>query len=268
MARQRKPTPIPLSEVRAGDAFLAPLADGRLSVCRVLQVAPDHSAVLVAASPWIGTHPPNLVDPRLREILRPSHHSHQGGPYLLWVADAVPATFARLGAIPPTDEEAVLSCASYSGWESFPLQVFLQWRWDHEREQVLAEDEAKRTAEKRGREEQRRAYKPLPTQTLEDLRRQTPFPSWTGYVELAVLRAARRIIRDTIDALIERGPEAPEPLRIDEMHHCIERFNALDAEEGFIATIEREDICGLLDELAGLIDLDDYDDCLTSRRDW
>jgi hypothetical protein len=144
----------------------------------------------------------------------------------------------------------------------------LQWRWDHEREQVLAEDDAERREEQRRWEEQRRAYKRLPAQTLEALRRQTPFEGWSGYVDPATLRAARRIIRDTIDALIELGPEAPEPLRIDEFHHCIERFNLLDAEEGFIATIEREHICGLLDDLAGLIDLDDYDECLTSRRDW
>jgi hypothetical protein len=268
MARQRKPAPIPLSEVRAGDAFLAPLQDGRLSVCRALRVAPDHSQVLVAASTWIGTRPPDPADPQLREVLRPTHHLHEGKPWLLWAIDPVPVTFMRLGAIPPTDEEASMDRGAFGGWELFPLQVFLQWRWDHERDQVLAEDGAQRRAEEAAREEQRRAYKPLPQRTLEDLRQQTPFPGWAGYVGPSALRGARRIIRATIDALIALGPDAPEPARLDEIRHCVQRFNALDADEGFIMTIEREDICELIDEVAELVGLEDYDEDLDGDRDW
>jgi hypothetical protein len=268
MARQRKPRPIPLSDVRAGDAFLAPLGDGRLGVCRVLQVAPNHSQVLVAASTWIGTQPPDPADPRLREILRLTHHSNGGEPCLLWVATAVPATFTRFEAIPPTDEEVSLDCASFSGWECSPLQVFLQWRWDHERDQVLAEDEAWRRAEDAARQDQQRAYQPLPAQTLEALRRQTFFLQLAEFTEPAVVRQARRIIRETIDALIELGPDAPEPVRIDEFHHCVERFNDLDEDASFIETGEREDICEVIFTLAALVDLDDYGEELPGRREW
>ncbi len=269
MARKRKTATIPLKEVRAGDAFLAPLEDGRRCVCRVLRVAEDHSRVLVVASPWVGTQPPDLGDPRLREVFSPTHHSWRGDPWISWITVPVPATFTRLGEIPPTEAEAVRDCASWAGgWESFPLQVFLQWRWDHERDKVLAEDAAEERAAKAAREEERRAYRPLPTQTLEDRRRRVPFESWTGYVDPPALRGARRIIRETIDALIALGPEASEPARIDAFRHCVERFNRLDEEQQFIDTIEREDICELLDELAGLVGLDDYDDCLTGRRNW
>jgi hypothetical protein len=269
MARTRKPSAIPLTEVKAGDAFLAPLQDGRLSVCRVLRVEPDHSQALVAASTWIGTEPPDLADPWLREILRPNHHAHEGRPWLLWVSDPVPASFTRLGTITPTAEEASLSCASWSGWESFPLQVFLQWRWDHERDQVLAEDEAKRRAEEAAREEQRRAYQPLPARTLQELRARTHFPHWAGYAGPTALRGARRIVREMIDALIELGPDAPEPTRLDEINRCVERFNELDEEEGgFIETIERDDIFELVHEIAALVGLEDYGDYLIGVRDW
>jgi hypothetical protein len=133
---------------------------------------------------------------------------------------------------------------------------------------VLAEDEAERRATEAAREKERRAYKPLPG-TLEDFRQQTPFPRWGGYVEPAALRGARRIIRETIDALIALGPDAPEPARIDEVRNCVERFNQLDVRfGGFIETIEREHICDLIEELASLIDLDDYDNALTGDRDW
>jgi hypothetical protein len=159
------------------------------------------------------------------------------------------------------------------GWEHLPLQVFLQWRWDHERDQVLAEDEAKQqanqAAREANRETERRAYKPLPAQTLEELRQQTPFPNWSEFVEPAPLRASRRIIRELIDALIELGPNAPEPARLDEIRRCVKRFNALDVENDlFIATIEREDICGLLDDVAALVGLDDYDESLAGDREW
>jgi hypothetical protein len=65
------------------------------------------------------------------------------------------------------------------------------------------------------------------------------------------------------------GPDAPEPVRFDEIRHSVERFNALDEEqEPFIMTIEREDICDLLNELAELIGLDDYDEAICAGRDW
>jgi hypothetical protein len=268
MARKRKSAEIPLTQVRAGDAFLAPLEDGHLCVCRVLRTEPDHSQVLVAASPWVGTQPPDLGDPRLREILCTTHHSWQGDPCVSWVTSPVPATFTRLGEIAPAEVEAASGSMSWAGWGSFPLQVFAQWRWDHERDKVLAEDAEAERAAVAAREEERRAYRPLPAQTLEDMRRRAPFAGWAGYVDPPALRGARRIIRETIDALIELGPDAPEPARIDEIRHCVDRFNLLDEDQQFIDTIEREDISELLDELAGLVGLDDYDDALTGTRDW
>jgi hypothetical protein len=125
MARRRKPAPIPLAEVHTGDAFLAPLSDGRLSVCRVLRTEADHSQVLVAACPWIGTEPPDLTEPQLREILRPTHHGGEGHPEIAWVGSPVPTTFTRLGEITPTEAEAAMPCRTWAGWETFPLQVFL-----------------------------------------------------------------------------------------------------------------------------------------------
>ncbi|MCI0461040.1 MAG: hypothetical protein L0Z62_29175 [Gemmataceae bacterium] len=267
MARQRKPAPIPLKKVRTGDAFLAPMQDGRLSVCRVLRAAPDAETVLVGASTWIGTEPPDLDEPQLRELLRPTHHLYDGEPYLLNVWDPVPATFTRLGVIPPTNKESKLSCPAFSGWDSFPLQVFLQWRWDHERDKVIAEDAAKKQAEAEARAREERAYKPLPPQTLEDLRRQTPLPRWTGWAHGSTLREARRIVRETIDALIELGPDATEPARLDVLQDFITRFNVLDGQDGLdIDTIAREELCELVDDLGALVGLDDYD--LSWDRDW
>jgi hypothetical protein len=272
MSAKRKPSggqrPIPLKKVRAGDAFLAPLEDGRLCVCRVLRVEPDGD-VLVGASAWIGTEPPDPADPQLRKLLRLTHHAWGGQVGRSWVIDdPVPANFTRFGVIPPTAKEAALPCASYGGWGSFPREVLRQWRWDHEREQVLAEDEAEQRAEQEAYERGRRAYKPLPAGTLEDLRRETPFAGWSEYTDPIALRESRRIIRETIDALIALGPDAPEPACLDEIDHCVERFNFLDEDDQFIDSFERDDICGLLERIGAFVGLDDYGERPFGARDW
>ena len=61
-------------------------------------------------------------------------------------------------------------------------------------------------------QQQRPEYKPRPRKTLEEVREQTPFPSWTGFCEPAALRGSRRIIRELIDALIEWGQMLPSRL--------------------------------------------------------
>ncbi len=266
MARQRNPVSRPLTKVSAGDVFAMPLEDGRWGACRVLQMKGDPLAALVATSPWIGSAPPDLTEPTLRKVLRLTHHSWDKGPCLAWVSDPVPPAFVHLGNLPPKAKEASASSNSSSDWSSSPLQLFLQWRWDHERAAVEAEDEARRECERVARETRRRAYKPLPKYTLEELRKR-PFQQWEGFVETNALRASRKVVRNTIDALRALGPDAPKPLKINLFHACVEQFNDLD-EDGWICTIEREDVCELLDQLADLVGLEDYGEALTSRRDW
>src|SRR5689334_11227452 len=129
MAKARKP--IPLDRVQIGDVFLMPLADGRFGVCRVLQRHQDPPAVFVAASPWVGTDPPDLAEPQLQAILYLTHHSWSGQRDLFQVYDPVPETFRPLGLLPPTQETFDPEAVGSAGWEHFPIQVLMQWRWDH-----------------------------------------------------------------------------------------------------------------------------------------
>jgi hypothetical protein len=250
---------------KPGDVYLMPLEDGRLGACRVLRARGGREpAVLVAATPWVGTAPPDLSEPALREVLVLTHHSWRDEPEMSWVDDPVPADFVRLGELPPTRAEAKRECMSFAGWVSFPQQVLLQWRWDHARAAVDAED----AAEARAEEAQRTAYRPLPPATLEGARNAKHFAGWEGYVESPQLRAGRKAVRDLIDALIALGPDAGEPAKLDVFRRCVKRFNDLDEDEQFIDTIEREDIGDVLDELAGLVGLDDYGESLIGDRDW
>jgi hypothetical protein len=263
VAKRRKPKEPP---AHPGDAFLMPLGDGRFGVCRVLRVhTAEPPAALVAASPWVGTTP-DLGDPRLRETLRLTHHAWANHPAVLWVNDAVPDTFVRIGELPPDKAEAKAKSGSSSSWYYFPTQILAQWRWDHEREQVLAEDEQESQVRAAAQKAERLAYQPSPPTTLEEFRNRKLFDDWKDYADTDQLRASRKAIREAVDALIALGPGAGEPECIDVLRRCVERFNDID--DGWIDTICREDICGILDELSDLVGLDDYDESVFSNRDW
>jgi len=266
MARSRKPKPLPLEGLQVGDVFAIPLAGGRWGACRVLQFDDISPRVLVAASPWVGETMPDLSEPLLRVVLHRTHHSWNNEACLGWTSSPVPVEFVRVGTLPPTAAEASLAVtAAACEWVSLPYQVYAQWRWDNEREAVLAEDEAERQGHQEAYRRHQHSYKPLPKQTLHELRNR-PFEHWEECLEPDDLRASRKIARATIDLLLALGPDAPEPSKMNAFHWCVEQFNELDS--GWICTVEREDICDLLGDLADLCGLEEYDDALTGRRDW
>ena len=253
-----------------------PLADGRFGVCRVLRKSREEEAkrqgaimLLVACSPWIGLEAPDLNEPLLRKILVLSHHSFQNVPNLLWVSGPPPAGFIRLGIIPPTEAEAAMECLSSSAWEYHVHQVYAQWRWDHEREAVLQEDEEKQQKKQVAQVEGARNYqKYLAGLTLEGLRNKRRFVGWQGFVRKKALDACRKDFRETIDALIALGPEPKVIPRIRILKRCITELNRLDEEYGFIATIEREDLCEEFEEIVYACGFHELQDLADRWRDW
>jgi hypothetical protein len=260
-----------------GEAFAMPLADGRFGVCRVLRSGPTEDpdalgagCVLVGATAWIGTAPPDPADPQLRSLLVLKHHGWGRHLQILWCGEPPPATFRRLGVIEPSREEQQLECNSFAYWDNFPLQVLLQWRWDHDREALLAEEETERQQEELARQEA--ASRPDPrllALSWESLRNEKLFAGWQGYVQLGQLRGSRKIMRQAIDALEALGPEPPEWAVLDVLRRTVEHFNALDEEtDHFIDTIEREDICERLYDLVHLTGLEGLDEVADCWRDW
>jgi predicted house-cleaning noncanonical NTP pyrophosphatase (MazG superfamily) len=100
--------------------------------------------------------------------------------------------------------------------------------------------------------------------SLEDLRQRTFFEEWSEYVEPANLRKARRIVRDLIDELI--AAEGNDVAAFDAFRRAVDRLNDADEEDQFIDTIEREDLCDVLDQIAAAAGFNDYD--LEAWRDW
>ena len=272
MGRKKK-TPLP-SE---GAAFAVPLEDGRFGVCRVIRCTTDDEAqeygadcLLVGCSAWIGDNVPDAKDPSLRPILYLTHHAWDNKPEVLWVSGPPPSDFIPIGTIESTAEDKAIECRSFGGWGSAQIQPLAQWRWDNERESVLADDKIKKRerVQKRQREQQQRDEY-LASITLEALRDHQFFPQWEKYPPKQAVRASRRIMTDTVQQLLDVGPKASESDRMAILQDCIERFNSIDAQmEHFIATVEREDICEEFEAIVHACGLGAHEDLADAWRDW
>jgi len=273
MARRKKQSPLPAE----GAAFATPLEDGRFGACRVIRMTTDDEAkkhgaasVLVASSEWIGDAAPDAQDPALRPILFLTHHSWDNKPAILWVSDPVPDDFVSIGTIESTAKEKAIECLAHGGWASAQIQPLAQWRWDNDRDAVLANDSIKAKAESQTRhreQKERQAY--LEAITLESLLDHHFFPQWDGYTPKKAILASRRIMKDTVQKLLDIGQAAPEAERMAILQDCIERFNASDAEmDHFIETVEREDICEEFEAIVHACGLGAHEDVADNWRDW
>ncbi len=114
----------------------------------------------------------------------------------------------------------------------------------------------------------RRVMKRVWKMTYETFREQPLFSQWEGFVPLEVIEASRRIMLDTAAQLEALGAEPPGEAVLEILRQCVEAFNDLDAVHGWIETIEREDLCAMIDELATLAGIEDADDVAGEWRDW
>lgn len=275
MARQRAKA-VPVRLPTAGTVFLMPLEDGRFGACRVLRenVGEERKrhgepAVLVAGSAWIGTSPPELADPRLREILHLTHHNWKNRPEVNWVSVPPPEDFRAIGHLEPDDLDRGYECLTSGGW-GFALQALRQWRWDHDWENVLREDAEKKEREAQQREEAERQRKAaLAALTLVQLRNKRRFGRWKDAVPAKATTDCRKLFRETIDALMELGPKPAERKVLPILQACVERLNELDVKHGnFIDTLTREDLCEEFDEIVIVSGLGERPDLVDEWREW
>lgn len=272
MARNKK-KPLP----EAGAAFVFPLGDGRYGVCRVLRQASGNELryfgepnVLVACSAWIGDAIPDVNDPALVPFLQLTHHSWKGKPHVFWDNQPPPREFKPLGVIPPTADERKMKCDSSAGWEGCPGHLLAQWRWDHDREAMLAEEarkqeEISRELAKRNEaiEKERRSI------TLETLSKYRFFADWKECPSKEAIKASRETMKRAVQGLIALGPSASEEQRKQVLKDCIVAFNELDRSmNGFIETSERDDICSEFDLLVHACGLGEYENLVDEWRDW
>ena len=104
---------------RTGEAFAIPLGSAGFGVVRVLRTVRQgrRNSALVAVTPWLAPHIPDIGEPVLREILRKHFGNWQGQFALCWYEGSVPADLQCIGTIPPTDGElAIDPRGTYCGW--------------------------------------------------------------------------------------------------------------------------------------------------------
>src|SRR5580692_10042732 len=82
------------------------------------------------------------------------------------------------------------------------------------------------------------------------------FADWP--VESEQREACWQNLVQTLDALITLGSQGTIEDATDILRQCVERYNELD--EGFICTIEREELCDIIYEIGGYCGLDRKED--------
>lgn len=262
----------------AGAAFVFRLEDGRYGVCRVIRQANGNEVrwmggpnVVVATSAWIGDAIPDPADPALRPILQRNIRVYPDGqPDLMWADEPPPRDFKPIGIIPPTADERKMQCHGSGVWESCPDSLLSQWRWDHDREALLA-DEAREHEEFLREIDERNAAidKDRRSMTLEKLAKRRFFPTWKDHPPKEAIRASRATMKQAVQGLIALGPKASKAKRKQVLKACIEAFNELDRTMNhFIETEERDDICSEFDLLVHACGLGGHENLADEWRDW
>jgi hypothetical protein len=122
-----------LAMPRSGDIFAAKLPDGRYRAVRVIKTVGKSS--LVCTTPYLGAERPSLDDPQLHETVTQVRFLFKGQPAREWLDGPPPACFELVGNIPASKAEREMECNVYGGkWSEYAgNEVFLEWRWLHDR---------------------------------------------------------------------------------------------------------------------------------------
>ena len=100
---------------------------------------------------------------------------------------------------------------------------------------------------------------------LKQRRERPTFQDWKGSVADARISEAVSAIKQLIDQVVSLGDAPDEDEVRKAVSECVARFNEMD--DGWIMTIEREDIC---DVILGIVKLAGFepDDDWVDDRDW
>jgi hypothetical protein len=250
--------------IALGSTYTYRVAKGRVAACRAIATRDGYTAVVGVA--WEGARGATLAvmtrSRRFHRVQVLTHHNWKTHkpPAIVGelVGDAPPVGFRFVGIVPVTKAELASLARSYvtgGGWDLIRLQGRLQWRWDHERAKVLAEDrkaelaKAKRTiAAKKAQDVERLKLRKVGPRAL--VRR-----TWFSDFRPAKMRDACRALMQGLVADLVAGPR--DAARITE---CVRAFNALDGKHGhssdtpdaeqiMAALHEAADACGIADEI-------------------
>jgi hypothetical protein len=96
-------------------------------------------------------------------------------------------------------------------------------------------------------------------------REQPLFAEWAGDVSGERIESATRALRVLVDDIVALGPDPEEDDAREAVDKCVRRLNALD--DGWITTMEREDLCEAIDKIVDLAGFE-ADEDWTDEREW
>lgn len=249
-----------------GATFVIPLENGQYAAARVLDNEGGVTFVVLdgfwGAVPTAdeiagrGLHPLpyGRTDPLLRDNV-----------WKGWFEEELPESFRIVARAPLTAQERAMG---YEGTMVFQdpgrlaATLYAQWRWMFDRETL--EQEWNRTAA--AAEERSRARRE--GLTLEGMRDERPFSSWTARCGAEVVGRLQRIFRVAAEQLIAVGEGGDQESCAAVLEGVIDALNELDGSRGFIESVERDALVERIEELASLVGLDNRDERLTAHRDW
>lgn len=102
-------------------------------------------------------------------------------------------------------------------------------------------------------------------EALQRMRKQRFFDSWDEFISRERVEASEASVRRLIDDLIALGPQPTEDAARRAVDECVRRLNDID--DGWICTIEREDIYEQVGRVVDACGFDCQEDWL-HERDW
>ena len=100
---------------------------------------------------------------------------------------------------------------------------------------------------------------------LIERRKQPLFGGWAGFVSDERMRQSVGSVTQLIDDLVALGSTADESSVEKSVRRCVECFNDID--DGWITTIEREEICDAISQIVSLGGLT-FDEAWLDARDF
>jgi hypothetical protein len=259
-----------------GDVFLVPLRKKLMSFLWVVGFAGQGNAaqgsfIIVAAAKWVGNSPPTAAEIERREVLVANYEDRADDPLVRMVCEAPPRAFRWLAKV-DDPKRGVPKATKYASYvDTFKYVMLEQWRWDHEREKLLADNAATLEAEERTRamEDARDAERLARrrTATLAELGRMRGLLfEWEGLRTERQQREVEAMLRASARSLAKlRGGTRERKLALIEK--LTNELNAWNDRRNFMDTPEREGLAAAIDDIGHAAGLRGHD-LAGPWRDW
>ena len=118
-----------------------------------------------------------------------------------------------------------------------------------------------------GRAVAKRKRASTPPERLAKLRGKRFLESWDTFVDCRMVNRSEASVQKLVEDLILLGDDPDEAKARKAVARCVKRFNRMDETDGWINTIEREDISDVIDGLVTACGFEPDEDWLDDR-DW